>query len=257
MNQRTKFVAIAVAAITVLASTLWVWNWKQAATAQGLAADKPATTTFPDRSALNNPSTAPTATTVSGAAQAVSTGKVKLGDEFYEANTPELVDWLNRRGFPSQQVLQSGARAFYPNLGTVNGYPPESVVYAEQLARSSPGRRDEAIAHLTGAAVAGSTYALEALGRTYEDGPNRNIVEAEAYFRVAEHMGDWSIGLTPRKWTLSHEQALVSSILAQQIRLRIDRTRKQAGLPPLTPDMKPGLDEFANAMMAEYESKSR
>lgn len=257
MNRLVKLSFIAAAVIAIPASMFMLLSPRQGALSPNLAGDKSSTPNHGSaRPSVDESSAIRTDKPLSGAAQSAS-DKVKLGDEFYGANNQELVDWLNRRGFPSKEVLQNGARKFYPNLNTVVGYPTDSVVYAEHLARSDPNRRDEAISHLTGAAVSGSTYALEALGRVYEDGPNRSIVEAEAYFKAAEYMGDWSIGLTPRKWTLTHEQNLVSSILAQQIRARINRTRQQAGLPPLQPDVKPGLDDFAKAMMAEYGSVSR
>ncbi|MDH5823564.1 hypothetical protein QFW77_11260 [Luteimonas sp. RD2P54] len=175
------------------------------------------------------------------APRAFAISQVRLGDTLHEPRTQAEVDWLNRNAFPSRETLVAAGEVEPDprNLDVSKGISPTQIIHAENIALTQPRFREQAMAYLNLAAVQGSIFALESLGSVYS---NSNPVRSEAYFRAAALRGDWKASLRMRA-RLSPEQDYLSELLSHQIASRINQDRIDRGLPPLSPDVRPGLDD--------------
>ncbi len=168
---------------------------------------------------------------------------IGIHDPLYQPKTQEEVDWLNRNLYPSSQVLQE-ANSSRPTLSATDFTGPVTarmLAAAEVAALSRKDLAPAAKKALNRAAILGSTFALESLGRIYSHPTNANAVMAEAHYLAAEIRGDWAIAARPRS-NLDPEQMVLARLLGHQIILNLDKERRRLGLPPLRPDYRPGLE---------------
>ena len=114
-------------------------------------------------------------------------GVVRMGDPVHSPKTEADVAWLNRHLFPSAEEAQRGAASatMRDPLPPGGPYTPADLNRATALGALDPSRRDEAAAYLSGAALDGSIYALEELGRFHSVGPKRNPVVSEPSLAAA------------------------------------------------------------------------
>ena len=177
-------------------------------------------------------------------------GVVRMGDPVHSPKTEAEVAWLNRHLFPSADEAQRGAASATMRDPLPRGgpYTPADLIRASALGALDPTRRDEAVAYLSGAAVDGSIYALEELGRFHSIGPKRDPVTSEAYFRASMLRGNWPVTMRMRP-RLANVQDQMADMLAAQIIVNLNRERRRRNLPPLGYDPRPGLDDTVRWMM--------
>ena len=178
---------------------------------------------------------------------------VRKDDPIYGTETPAELAWLNRHLYPSEAERRDAAVAgpsVRNDLLKPGPYTPTQLARASayMLAYSHDARIGAQF--LERAAIEGSIYALEELGLRYSDGPLKNRVLSEAYYRAAALRGHWGLAfrLAPG---LTQQQALFAELRAHQIVSNMNRVRRREGRPPLVYDQRPGLDQVLGALTAE------
>ncbi|MDH5832182.1 hypothetical protein QFW80_16815 [Luteimonas sp. M1R5S18] len=168
--------------------------------------------------------------------------EVSMGDPFLEPRSEAEVEWLRRNRYPSAAARSDAAQFMASELDFDHrdGIEAIEIVAAEQYARQHPDNRERAVEFLNEAAISGSTYALETLGRLHG---SADPVTSEAYFRAAAHRGDWNAHLRVKP-PLTSEQEMLASLLAHQVIENLELQRRRRGLPALGNDQRPGLDQF-------------
>lgn len=181
---------------------------------------------------------------------------IGMSDPLQEPKSQEELQWLRRNGYPSSDALKDAmfGRASINDLVLEDGISGWELVRAEQVAAQEPHNREQAVAFLEEAASQGSIYALQSLGRVYGDPSTGNILQSEAYYKVAEMRGDWTAHMRVRHVQPTADQDLISSLMAYQFLERMDNERRAKGLQPLISDPRPGLNAF---LMAMYEANKK
>ncbi|WP_157489501.1 MULTISPECIES: hypothetical protein [unclassified Lysobacter] len=172
-----------------------------------------------------------------------SSESIKVGDVFLGVETQEQADWLNRNMFPTQeQRLAMSARD--GNIVMPKDLVPKSVqdlLDAEHVAHLNAASRADAKAVLNHGAMMGSVYALHALASVSENQGEHTL--AAAYRRAAYLRGDWMPGFSAIPSQNSPMQITATDALGYQIVVNANAWRAARGLPPLKPDVRPGLNE--------------
>ena len=208
--------------------------------------------------ASDRPVAAPTKSSVGSnpVRQSVADIQIGMGDALQEPKSQEELQWLRRNSYPSSDALKDAVfgRASISDLVLEDGISGWELVRAEQVAALEPHSRKQAISFLEEAANQGSIYALQSLGAVYGDPTTGNILQSEAYYKVAEMRGDWTAHMRVTQMHPTAEQDLISSLMAYQFLERMNNARKAKGLQPLGADPRPGLNDF---LMAIYEANKK
>lgn len=172
-----------------------------------------------------------------------SSETIKVGDVSLGVETQEQADWLNRNMFPTQeQRLAMNARD--GNIVLPKDLIPKTVqdlLDAEHVAHLNGASRADARAVLNHGAMMGSVYALHALASVSENQGEHTL--AAAYRRAAYLRGDWMPGFSVAPRQNSPMQITATDALGYQIVVNANTWRAGRGLPPLKPDVRPGLNE--------------
>lgn len=159
--------------------------------------------------------------------------------------TPELIAWLRRNGYPTDEELlrySNAPASMLPMDGVARSVA--DVVVAQHVALEDPRSRELAIAVLKSASATGSTYALGALAAS--ESVSGNTVEGQAYYNVARALGDPSAAVSEAYVSmLQHDpaqQARVRMRALQYLR-EINATRAARGMPPVSIDVRPGISK--------------
>lgn len=163
---------------------------------------------------------------------------VQIGE--WNAKTQEEADWLNANLYPNEEELSAPAHPddLPPDLIPRSARDLSAAQNVIGQKHVSDEDRERARAVLLNGAADGYAFAFVALGMAFEQS---SPVEAQAYFRAALYLGDWSVALRPRV-QLPHMADVAASLMAHQMLSEADDMRAQRGLPPLARKVRPGLD---------------
>lgn len=196
---------------------------------------------------------------IGGLVASIADGDLDVRD----AANPMELDWA-RRNLAFSPALLEKVRAKRQPLSSINpddGFSLEELAVAYEGALDPlipPEQRRMAIALLEEAATQGSIRALYSLGElraSYSE--HRAPVEAEAYFRLAEMRGDWSVGmrfpLTDVLYSLNVTEETLASLRAHEILAQINSIRFERGQPPLGVDPRPGIGRAMQTIRTNSE----
>lgn len=171
--------------------------------------------------------------------------KISLGDAFYRPASQAEVDWLNENDFPSGDQLNRvmHAQVSLNDLKAGSFSDSERLAIAEKLANAGLDR-DQALSYLAKAAEGGSIYALEALGRAYQNGTYADPIKSAAYFGAAEIRGNWVLSIQAGGRPLSQTQSMHAALMSHLIVDNINKQRAISGLAALGRNPRPGLSDF-------------
>lgn len=179
--------------------------------------------------------------------------RFRIGDEFYGIRTQADADWRERNLYPTSDEIRAAARRWTAH--DLEGAPtPAMLARLEFAGMTQPELRDRAIARLTEAAARGSMYAVDALFDIAQY-RRRDVLGAETWARVAELRGDWRMRIRP--YPRDEMVEMEAGVRAQAMLEQLELQRRRMGLPPLTRDPPPGLDEFMAALDAQRDALRR
>lgn len=254
MSKSGRTVAFLSAAVVVVAALSFCFRSEPNSTASLSAVGSRGSETSPDAAVSSLPLATAREKLAVVADSAAASRALKMGDGLQTPKSPEQLAWLIRNGFPSEQQREyaNSVRASLSQLDPNVPATAEKIIQAENLALTSPGEREAALAYLRDAAADGSIYALQSLGATSSIGPEANRTLAQAYYNAAQARGEWNEALRGGGG-LSAEQQVVAAFMGQQILANLNRIRAQRNLPPLGFDIRPGLDEALHQMQDAQE----
>ena len=262
VNRRLIFAVVACAMIAI--GAWWVSRIKQSDAHSGARHVDASVTQLPPHAAENGAMGNGRAPAVLAAwarmhfafSQRTPQESIRAGDLALGAETQEQADWLNRNMFPTHRHILStnGSSGKEPLPHDLVPRTVQDILNAESVAMMDPARNADAKAVLNNGAMMGSAFALQALSRVA--GNEGRSIHAAAYLRAAYLRGDWATNL-PMRGSTNIQRNYEIDLTAYQVIQGLNAMRSKRGLPPLSPDVRPGIDEAMKFLeMSKREQSS-
>lgn len=157
--------------------------------------------------------------------------------------------WLRSHGYPASAQLRE--YNLMP-LGELESLARAGDLVAKVIAGiklTLAYKNPDGLHMLRQAAIEGSVYALSSLSSVYAaPGPYHDPVLAEAYRRLALTRGDYAVAELPRSENMSRLDFARAEVEYLGLAREYAQARIERNLPPLSTEIRPGLDEYLNRL---------